>query len=154
MLGMWFGVKDRIYGGFAVLVVLGLALARFAVWQLSAIKTSVDRLGGIAGNNTRMLEVQRDVEVQRATLRFKYDGDEAALKIGTDAAANATDLFRQAEANASEARRSIYSGRQVSNDGPCCVTGASVRAVIGRAEFPHQLRAAALFHRTFSAQRL
>jgi hypothetical protein len=154
MLGMWFGVKGRIYGGFAVLVVLGLVLARFAVWQLSAIKTSVDRLGGIAGNNTRMLEVQRDVELlQRATLRFKYVGDEAALKIGTDAAANATDLLRQAETNASEARRN-NSGRQVSNDGPCCVTGASVRAVIGRAEFPHQLRAVALFHRTFSARRL
>jgi hypothetical protein len=92
MLGMRFGVKSRIYGGLAVLVVPGLVPAPFAVWQLCAIKTSVDRPSGISGNDTRMLEVQRDVEMlQRATLRFNNDGGEVALRIWTDTATHATD---------------------------------------------------------------
>ena len=59
------GIKARIYGGFGVLVVFGLALALFAVFQFTAVKDAVGKLSALSENNTRALEIGREFEVMR-----------------------------------------------------------------------------------------
>src|SRR5262249_15495203 len=104
------GIKARIYGGFGVLVVLGLGLALFAVWQLTAVEGAIGKLGALSNNNTRALEISREFEtMRRGSLRYKFDGEEAALKLGTEAAAKATELLQAAaKATLSEERRKTY----------------------------------------------
>jgi methyl-accepting chemotaxis protein len=110
------GIKSRIYGGFGILVAFGLGLAIFAAWQLTSIKAAVGKLGALSDNNTRALEVSREFEImRRGSLAYKLNGDEAALKAGTDAAAKATELLRAAaKATLSEEWRKTYNGLEAS----------------------------------------
>ena len=74
-------IKGRIYSGFGVLVVLGLALAAFATWELSSIAKQVGKMTALNDNVGRALEVSRHLEIMsRANLRFSTDGQETALK--------------------------------------------------------------------------
>jgi len=59
------GIKARIYGGFGVLVLFGLALALFAAWQLTAVKGAVEKMSALSDNNTRALEIGREFEIMR-----------------------------------------------------------------------------------------
>jgi len=106
------GIKARIYGGFGVLVLFGLALALFAAWQLTAVKGAVEKMSALSDNNTRALEIGREFEImRRGSLRYKFDGEESALKQGTEAAAKATELLQAAaKATLSEERRKTYNG--------------------------------------------
>jgi hypothetical protein len=106
------GIKARIYGGFGVLVSFGLALALFAAWQLTAVKGAVEKMSALSDNNTRALEIGREFEImRRGSLRYKFDGEESALKQGTEAAAKATELLQAAaKATLSEERRKTYNG--------------------------------------------
>ncbi|MGP0094832.1 MAG: methyl-accepting chemotaxis protein [Xanthobacteraceae bacterium] len=106
------GIKSRIYGGFGILVAFGLALASFAAWQLTSVKGSVEKLGALSDNNTRALEMGRELEImRRSALRYKFDGDQDALRVGTGAAAKGTELLQSAaRATLSEERRQTYNG--------------------------------------------
>src|SRR3977135_628711 len=53
------GVKFRIYGGFAIVVALTVTLAAFAVWQLGLTQTEVARMGAIADNHGRGLQLSQ-----------------------------------------------------------------------------------------------
>jgi methyl-accepting chemotaxis protein len=104
------GVKFRIYGGFAIVVALTVTLAGFAVWQLGLTQTEVARMGTIADNNARVLQISQTFEViQRTYLQYKAVADEAQLKQASDAEQKALSLLsaaRQAETN--DARLKIF----------------------------------------------
>jgi methyl-accepting chemotaxis protein len=95
------GVKFRIYGGFAIVVALTVTLAGFAVWQLGLTQTEVARMGTIADNNARVLQISQTFEViQRTYLQYKAVADEAQLKQANAAEQKALSLLsaaRQAE---------------------------------------------------------
>jgi methyl-accepting chemotaxis protein len=97
------GVKFRIYGGFAIVVALAVTLAGFAVWQLGLTQTEVARMGTIADNNARVLQLSQTFEViQRTYLQYKAVADEAQLKQANAAEQKALSLLsaaRQAETN-------------------------------------------------------
>jgi len=97
------GVKFRIYGGFAIVVALAVTLAGFAVWQLGLTQTEVARMGTIADNNARVLQLSQTFEViQRTYLQYKAVADDAQLKQASAAEQKALSLLsaaRQAETN-------------------------------------------------------
>jgi len=97
------GVKFRIYGGFAIVVALAVTLAGFAVWQLGLTQAEVARMGTIADNNARVLQLSQTFEViQRTYLQYKAVADEAQLKQANAAEQKALSLLsaaRQAETN-------------------------------------------------------
>jgi PAS domain-containing protein len=109
------GLKVRIYGGFAVLVLLGLALVSFAAWELSAIKTSVETLGAINRNATRALEVSNRIQIiRRANLGFMVDANEWAMKEAASAETSSVELLKAASAAArSEEQRNFYNNLKV-----------------------------------------
>src|ERR1041385_8054300 len=104
------GVKLRIYGGFAIVVALAVTLAGFAVWQLGLTQTEVARMGTIADNNARVLQLSQTFEViQRTYLQFKAVADEAQLKQASNAEQKALALLSAARlAETNEERLKIF----------------------------------------------
>ncbi len=108
------GIKGRLYGGFAVLVAIGLGLAAFAVTQLSAIQSQVGKMNALAENATRVLDVSVDLQaIRRAILRYAYDGDEPSLKESAEREQDAVKLLKEAaDATLSDERKTIYNSVQ------------------------------------------
>lgn len=106
------GLKPRVYGGFAVLVVIALALACFAVWELLSIETEMHRVSTINDNTTRALQVSERIEmILRSNLRYTIDADEQATEDAETAETSAVELLKAAaDATLSEERRTIYNG--------------------------------------------
>jgi hypothetical protein len=48
-------IRARIFGGMAILVLLGVALAGRGVWALARIDNQLTRLSALSDNNTRVL---------------------------------------------------------------------------------------------------
>src|ERR1700678_2989281 len=107
-----FGLKPRVYGGFAVLVVIALALACFAVWELLSIETEMHRVSSINDNTTRALQVSDRIEmILRSNLRYTIDADEQATEDAETAETSAVELLKAAaDATLSEERRTTYNG--------------------------------------------
>jgi methyl-accepting chemotaxis protein len=75
-----FRIRGRLYGGFGALVLFGLAMAVFAVWQLSEIRTQVAALTLQSTNTIRVEEIATELEAgRRALLRYVFDHDEKAF---------------------------------------------------------------------------
>src|ERR1700730_9669001 len=90
------GIKTRIYAGFGVLVALGLALALFGIWQLSAITTKTGKMSAMSDNVARVLKTSRELELmRRSALAYRFNPVEAALKTGDDAAPRAVALLQE-----------------------------------------------------------
>jgi len=106
------GLKPRLYGGFGILLLIGLGLAGFAAWQLSGIRTGVQTLSAINDNTSRALEVSNQIQIiRRANLRYTVDADEQAVKEAAAAESSAVELLKAAaDATLSEERRVIYNG--------------------------------------------
>jgi len=104
------GIKGRLYAGFAALVVIGLALAAFAVTQLSAIQSQVGKMNALAANATRVLDISVDLQaIRRALLRYANDGDEPSFKESAEREQDAIKLLKDsANATLSEERKTIY----------------------------------------------
>ena len=108
------GLKPRVYSGVGVLVVIALALACFAVWQLLRIETNMQRFSAINDNTTRALMVSKQIEmILRSNLHYIIDADEQATEDAATAEASAIELLKAAsDATLSEERRTIYNGLQ------------------------------------------
>ena len=73
-------IRGRLYGGFGALVVFGLVLAAFAVWQLSQIRNQVSSLTLQSTNTIQVEEIAADLQaIRRAFLRYAFDHDEKAM---------------------------------------------------------------------------
>jgi len=106
------GLRARIYGGFAFVVVVGGALALFATVELASIKSEVGKMTALSDNTTRALEISRLFEImRRSALQYKQNGEDELLKDGSQAAARAVDELRAAaQATLSEQKRNTYNG--------------------------------------------
>jgi methyl-accepting chemotaxis protein len=75
-----FKISGRVYAAFGALVLFGVALASFAVWQLGAIQNQVRLMELEGANNARSVEISRDLHAFRhAVLRYTFDQDEPSL---------------------------------------------------------------------------
>jgi methyl-accepting chemotaxis protein len=103
-------VRTRIYVGFAVLVLLGVALAVFGVYQLSTVGTNVGKMDALAANTQRVLTITRHLEaIRRAGRQYISDASDAALKDARDSVSRADTLLTDsAQATLSEERRKTY----------------------------------------------
>jgi hypothetical protein len=74
-------IRGRLYVGFGALLMFGIALAAFAVWQLNQISTQVSLLTLQSTNTIRVGEIATGLQaIRRAVLRYEFDHD------GTDMA--------------------------------------------------------------------
>src|SRR5581483_5247820 len=98
-------IRSRLYGGFALLVLVAMALAAFAVVQFWGTEGQVGKMSALSENTIRVLEVSRDLEqMRRSALRYRFDGVEENLK-GV-AIKHATELLQAAaKATLSDERR-------------------------------------------------
>jgi methyl-accepting chemotaxis protein len=105
-------IRSRLYAGFALLVVLSLALAGFAVWQLSAIQGQVGKMSALSENTVRVLQISVDLQaMRRANLRYLHDQDEPSFKEAADREMTAIErLQASAKATLSDERRKTYNG--------------------------------------------
>src|ERR1700704_5025627 len=103
-------IRGRLYGGFGTLVLFGVGLAGFAVWQLSAIGTQVDSMTIQSTNTIRANEISVELHaVRRAILRYTFDQDEASMAEADKRLSNITDKIEAAiKATRAEERRAFY----------------------------------------------
>ncbi len=104
------GLKPRIYCGFGILIVIGFALAGFAIWQLSAIESNVRGMSVLTDNTARITEAESKIQiVRRANLRYTIDAGEESLNEAAAAETSAIALLQaSAEATAVAERRAFY----------------------------------------------
>jgi methyl-accepting chemotaxis protein len=107
-----FGLRARLYLGFAVLVAFGLGMAGFGMLGLSSVTESVGKMEAIADNLVRVQEVSQQLEtIRRASNRYRIDADPASLADMKKAEARAGELLAEAaKATLSEQRRKLYNG--------------------------------------------
>jgi len=73
-------IRGRLYSGFAALVLLGVALAGFAVWQLWAIDAQVGAMKVQSENAIRIGEITTELQAtSRSLLNYIFDRDQASL---------------------------------------------------------------------------
>ena len=106
------GLKTRIYCGFGALVLLGVALAGFGVWELSGIGFNVERMGVLSDNTARITEAESKIQIiRRVSLRYTIDQNEDQLKEAVMAEAEAIERLQAAAAATTVAeRRTFYGG--------------------------------------------
>jgi HAMP domain-containing protein len=106
------GLRPRIYGGFGFLIVIAFGLTVFAIWKLSAVGSSVERLDNAQDSAMRALGISNKLQIiRRADLRFIVDGDEESSREATAAESEAIDLLERTSASElSQDRRATYSG--------------------------------------------
>jgi diguanylate cyclase (GGDEF)-like protein len=88
------GLQTRIYGGFAALVLLLMALTVFSAWDLSTINTYLERTNAISAKARRGLEVSDRVQIiGRANFDLMLDADEGAMHNAAAAVSNSLELL-------------------------------------------------------------
>lgn len=104
------GLRTRIYSGFGILVVLGLAMAGFGYLGLTNVGEEVGKLDVLAGSLSRVMEANRMLETMRlAGARYRIEATEDALKDMETAEARAAALMVESAAKSiSEERRTLY----------------------------------------------
>ena len=103
-------ISGRLYGGFGALVLFGVVLASFAVWQLWAIQTQVETMSGASSNALRASEIGTEMQAfRRSVLRYVFDQDEASFAESEKRLAKTADLLDEAVKSApTEERRTSY----------------------------------------------
>jgi methyl-accepting chemotaxis protein len=111
---MTMSIKSKLYAGFALLVLIAVALAVYGITEFNGIGANVAKMNALAENATRVLQIEHDLEtVRRSALRFTYDHDEAAAKENGEVASRVVATLRDAaQATLSEERRKLYNGLQ------------------------------------------
>jgi methyl-accepting chemotaxis protein len=105
-----FRIRGRLYGGFGALVLFGVGLAGFAVWQLSEIGTQVGTMTVQSANTIRAGEISLQLHaIRRAVLRYTFDQDEPSM---AEADKRLTDIAGQLDSAIKttrlEERRTLY----------------------------------------------
>jgi len=105
-----FKISGRLYAGFGALVLFGVALAGFAVWQLGEIRAQVASLTVQSGNTIRAGEIATELQtIRRAVLRYAFDHDEKSYAEAEKRLAKSTDLLDGVvKTTRSEERRAAY----------------------------------------------
>ncbi len=103
-------ISGRLYAGFGALVLFGLGLAGFAVSQLWAVDSQVDKMMALNDNVVRVLTITADLQaLRRAILRYAFDHDKASYEEADKRGASAIAVLQDAaKATLSEERRKTY----------------------------------------------
>jgi methyl-accepting chemotaxis protein len=103
-------IRGRLYGGFGALVLFGVALAGFAVWQLWVIQAQVETMSSQSRNAIRASEITVELQAfRRSILRYIFDQDEASYAEAEKRLARTTDLLAEATSTATlDQRRAMY----------------------------------------------
>eukprot|EP01037_Dinobryon_pediforme_P010621 gene10621-10692_t len=104
----------RLYIGFSTVVLLGLALAIFGLWQLSGIQQQVGKASRLSDNVIRTLEISNNLQaISRAVLRYDFDADEASFLEAADRETTTIQLLQAAaKATLSQDRVKIYNSTE------------------------------------------
>jgi methyl-accepting chemotaxis protein len=103
-------IAGRLYAGFGALVLLGVALAGFAIWQLGTISRQVTEMASLSDNTMRVQEISVDLQAMaRATLRFDFDHDKASMEEADKRGQHALELLETANSSTQpDERRKAY----------------------------------------------
>jgi methyl-accepting chemotaxis protein len=103
-------IRGRLFAGFGTLIVFGVTLAGFAVWQLGEIRAQVDGLARESTNTIRIGELTTELQgIRRSMLRYLFDQDETRFAESETRLAKVTDLLELAAKSAqSDERRTGY----------------------------------------------
>ncbi|MBR0822856.1 methyl-accepting chemotaxis protein [Bradyrhizobium liaoningense] len=103
-------IRGRLYAGFMALVAVGLVMAVVAIWNLRSVQDQVSRQSALSDSTARVLEISAHLQaIQRANLRYVYDGSEPAMKEAAERETAATELLKVgAQGTLSEERRKLY----------------------------------------------
>ena len=105
-----FRIMGRLYGGFGALVLSGLVLAGFGVWQLWEIAARVDAMALQSDNAIRIVRMSSELQaVRRAILRYQFDHDEPSYAEAERRLTETDSLLDTAlKQTLSEERRNVY----------------------------------------------
>jgi methyl-accepting chemotaxis protein len=111
-----FKIAGRLYAGFGTLVLFGIGLASFAVWQLWAIQSDVGAMTRQSANSVRSVEIALELQaIRRTILRYTFDQDEASFADAERLLGDVSSLLDTAVAQTNgEERRVGY--REVAKD--------------------------------------
>jgi methyl-accepting chemotaxis protein len=104
------GIRGRLYGGFGALVLLGAALAGFAVWQMWAVDSQVAAMKVQSESAIRIGEITMELQAARRNLlRYTFDQNEPSIVEAEQRFARLKDLFDEAgRTTTSKERRALY----------------------------------------------
>lgn len=98
-----FGIRARIYGGTALLLLLALALNGRSLWQLATIDRQVAGMSTLSDSNTRDLRLARLMEAMReASVALKSSGAETQL--AANDATEALEMIQMLQTSANESK--------------------------------------------------
>ena len=103
-------IRGRLYGGFGALVLFGVLLAGFAVWQLWAIRDRVESMTIQSANSIRAGGIATELHaIRRGILRYTFDQDAELLADADKRLANIGTLLDAAiKTVRAEERRAAY----------------------------------------------
>jgi methyl-accepting chemotaxis protein len=103
-------IKPRIFTSFGALVVLGVAVAGFGVWQLASVGGQVGKMVNVSENAARNLEVAKLIEQERRTvLRYRTTpSDDLVSQEKAAEKASAELLATAAKVTLSDDRKRMY----------------------------------------------
>jgi len=103
-------IKPRIYTSFGILVLLGVAVAAFGVWQLVNVGGQTTRMVSVSENAARNLEVAKLIELQqRIGLRYRTNpSDDIANELRNAAKRTLELLATASKLTLSDERRLMY----------------------------------------------
>ena len=116
MLPLNLRIRGRLYGGFGALILFGVVLAGFAVWQLSAVRERVDSMTIQSTNSIRAGSIATELHaIRRGILRYTFDQDAESLADADKRLANVGTLLEMAIRTVrDEERRAGY--KDIEND--------------------------------------
>ncbi len=103
-------IRGRLFGGFGALILFGVVLAGFAVWQLLAIRESVDAMTVQSTNAIRAGGIATELHaIRRGILRYTFDQNADSLADADKRLANISTLLEAAVRTVrAEERRVAY----------------------------------------------
>lgn len=97
MLPLNLRIRGRLYGGFGMLILFGVLLAGFAVWQLWAVRERVDYMTIQSTNAIRAGGIATELHaIRRGILRYTFDQDAGSLADADKRLANVSSLLETA----------------------------------------------------------
>ena len=107
-------IGGRLFAGFGAMVLFGIVLAGFGVWQLWNIATQVDGLTHQSTNAIRVVQISSELQaLRRLILRYTFDHDEPAYAESEQRLADIANLLEVAiKTTISDQRRLVYQGMQ------------------------------------------
>jgi methyl-accepting chemotaxis protein len=103
-------IKPRIYASFGILVLLGVSVAAFGVWQITNVGRQTDGMVSVSEHAGRNLEVAKLIEeARRAGLRYRATPSDEVANAVREAVRQAQELLATAvKVTLSDDRRRMY----------------------------------------------